>query len=276
MLLALLLTGLSLNAGEESTPPSTGHVFRVTHAPGSFAAPEALGDAVVWSTNPVQPRRFPPPPGTPAAIAPFFLASDVRHPAARNPYRVAGVLHGLRAFDAYSRTVLGAPIRKPVTVVLAQRSRCLWPQAGAAGLAWGHTICLFTHEPRSGGSRLAADALVAAHEAAHVLLNAEAGCLRPGRQIPQWLIEGMAEDLAWRVIEPDADLASRRLRARARARADRRLRPHQFSYGDAEYRVLNLERDRPRALVRFCRTVDDGTPWPAAARQAFGPVAAYI
>jgi hypothetical protein len=204
------------------------------------------------------------------------LASDVRHPAALNPYRVAGVLHGLRAFNAYSRTVLDAPIRKPVTVLLAQRPRCLWPQAGFAGFAWGHTICLFTHEPRSGGSRLAADALVVAHEAAHVLLDAEAGCLRAERQIPQWLIEGMAEDLAWRVIEPDADLGSRRIRARARARADRRLHPRRFSYGDAEYRVLNLELDRPRTLVRFCRTVDAGTPWPTAARQVFGRVAAYI
>jgi hypothetical protein len=278
MLLALLLTGLALNAGEEvprgATPsvPSPRASISSSPAPSDLSAAE---ESILGARHLARPQTFPPPAGTPSAARPFVLAADVRHPVPLSPVRIGGVRDGLRAFASYSRAVLGAPIRRPVTVVLAQRSRCLWPQAGAAGVSWGHTICLFAHDPRYTDNRVSG-ALIAAHEAAHVLLDAEAGCLRPGGRMPRWLIEGMAEDLARRAVAPRADLPSRRRRALAQARLDHHFHPDRLSYGDAEYRVLNLELDRPRTLVRFCQTVDAGTPWPAAARQAFGPVAAYI
>lgn len=269
MLLALLLTGLSLKAPEDD--PWGASSYREP----SSGSPSAIDEFVDGASRLKRPRTFPPAAGTPAPVRPFAFATDVRHPTPLSAVRIEGIRDGLRDFAAYSRTVLGTPIRKPVTVVLAQRSRCLWSRSNAAGYAWGHTICLFAHGRRYPDNRISA-AQMAAHEAAHVLLNAEAGCLRPGRRMPRWLIEGMAEDLAWRAVTPRADLVSRRRRALERARADRARHPHRFSYGDAEYRVLNLERDQPRKLVRFCQTVDAGTPWPVATQQVFGRAAAHI
>jgi hypothetical protein len=278
VLLALLLTGLALNAGGRGTrgvAPSVRSARTSISSSPAHVDLSAADESIVGARHRARPRTFPPAAGTPAAARPFVLAANVRHPVPLSADRIAGVRDGLRAFASYSRAVLGTPISKPVTVVLAQRPRCLWPQAGAAGLAWGHTICLFAHDPRYTDNRVSG-ALIAAHEAAHVLLDAEAGCLRPGRRMPRWLIEGMAEDLAWRAVRPRADLASRRRRALAQARLDRDRHPRRLSYGDAELRVLNLELDRPRTLVSFCRSVDAGMAWPVAAQRAFGHAADFI
>jgi hypothetical protein len=180
------------------------------------------------------------------------------------------VLWGLRAFDTLSRRTLGGPIRRRVRVVLAARDWCLVPAAHRViGVANGRTICLFAYHanyPTDPGR----GAQAVAHEAAHVLLDEQAGCTRPplGRRPPAWLLEGMAEDLGWRAVRPSSTTAELADDARARAATERH--PRGLSYGAAELRTLQLEDGHPRRLVTFCRAVGAGTSWRTAATRVFG------
>ncbi len=206
------------------------------------------------------PRLAPLPAATPRPPAPFVLRR-LRGAASPSAASVRSVLSGLQRFDAYTRRTLGTSLRGRTTVVIAVGDTCLTPRDGHDGEAWEHTICVFA-DPIPGP-------LLIAHEAAHVLLNTEAGCLRPGEHQPRWLIEGMAEDVAYRAAYPHTPQSRLRHDALVRARNER-ASGQSLSYGDAMARVMDVEAGRPRRLVAFCQAVAASGTLQSAARRIFG------
>lgn len=133
---------------------------------------------------------------------------------------------------------------------------------------------------------------ISAHEYVHVL-QAELGCLpEQGDQNYRWLLEGMADHIAWRALVRAGRATEARVEREIRrdgglARDLGPLRHYERDDGrDREYALWHLAvrrlvhaaaaagaapSSRPEvALIRFCKRVGRGQPWRDAFARSFG------
>jgi hypothetical protein len=191
----------------------------------------------------------------------------------------SAVATGLRKVHAYEARRMSVVVRQATEVRVVPGTRCddripfLGQQVGGVTTS-AHLSCLFTGAaawPKPAGFQQ----YVAAHESVHVL-EGELGCNRA----PYWFQEGMAEVVSWRATLL-AGVGEQKLRDASEGWAARAglspggLRPREastrgLSYPEAGRAVAEADGGQPTRLVRFCRAVGAGTPWPKAFGTAFG------
>jgi len=208
------------------------------------------------------------------AGTPFVLTA----PDGPVPKDVAdATVSGLGGMQRYARRQLGVGVKRRTTVRMLLGDQCdprlpaVDPRAGAVTAQ--HLICLFSARsayPSAPDRR----AEVAAHEAVHVL-QGELGCFKS----PIWLLEGMAEDLGWRVAlgyrHYDRLLAAGEVNTQYNGLAKHGLRTHELSmaglsYPEAALAAITAEGGKPQRFIAFCRAVGRGVLWPKAFKPAFG------
>jgi hypothetical protein len=214
----------------------------------------------------------------------------------------AGELHairrGLHLTDRYMSRVLGRTVRHHVEARVARQNGCrAFQKAGEAivGEADRGFLCIDTSNPAWQWlmlkDRVAASAS-AGHEYVHVL-QGESGCLHsPTGERFRWLMEGMAEDVAWQAqVSAHRTSDARVVREiRDNGAYDRNLEPLQAYETDGgrdpEYALWHLAvrrllhravetgtaaARRPElALRHFCDRVGTGQPWREAFGRSFG------
>jgi hypothetical protein len=216
---------------------------------------------------------------------------------------LSAVTEGLRLVDRYMRTELGRTVRHSVQARVAHGNGCRPFESSSSdsiGEADHGFLCVATRNLHwqwlVRKDRPAAIA-VSAHEYVHVL-QSELGCL--GDDAPprfRWLVEGMAEEVAWRAVI-SSGLAGKAQVARtihadalpAHGLIGRGLYPlaayEQADGADREYALWHLAvrhllraavsaGGAPRAhpevsLRRFCERVGDGVEWHRAFARSFG------
>jgi hypothetical protein len=218
-------------------------------------------------------------------------------------HELRAIADGLRTVDRFMRSELGRTVQNPVEARVAHRNGCR-PFESSSGDSIGEAdhgfLCVSTknlHWQWLVDKDPVAAVAVSGHEYVHVL-QAELGCLDgDGGLRFRWLVEGMAEEVAWQAL-----VSSGRV---SRARVDRTIRTDALpAHGlvgrglyplaayeradgaDREYAlwhlaVRHLLRDAvdagaaPRArpeisLRRFCERVGGGLGWRAAFSRSFG------
>jgi hypothetical protein len=208
------------------------------------------------------------------------------------------IRRGLHLTDRYMTRALGRTVTRHVEARIARSNGCrAFQKAGEAivGEADRGFLCIDTANPAWRWlmlkDRVAATAS-AGHEYVHVL-QAEIGCLHsPSGERFRWLMEGMAEDVAWQAL-----VAAHRTRdahvvreIRENGAFDRNLEPLQAYETDGgrdpEYALWHLAvrrllheavasratpARRPElALRHFCDRVGAGRRWRAAFARSFG------
>ena len=246
----------------------------------ALAVVAAVAAAVWWVT--AFPAERETLPGLPVELAVQDGVSAAE---------VAEVRAGLRAADAYLRTVQGQGVTRRVEVRVARSDGCTAFASSAGpptGWADAGRLCLNT---RAGAWRqqFAMDpALIAqlvAHEHVHNV-QAQTGCSAgPDEHEWLWLFEGMATHLAFRAMVADGRLpeAAAGEQMRRWGVGDPGLRPLReyersgAGDGDAAYALFHLATrrldelaPRPDAMLDFCRRAAAGTPWREAFAAAFG------
>jgi hypothetical protein len=213
------------------------------------------------------------------------------------------VSQGLRLADRFMRRTLRRTVRHSVEARVARESGCRPFESsseGSIGEADNRFLCVATNNLHwrwlIGKDRPAAIA-VPAHEYVHVL-QAELGCLQNGGERRfRWLLEGMADEIAWRALT-SARLVSD-LHVERMIRYDAltvhggndhgldRLSVYERADGaDREYALWHLAvRRLLRAAVkagvtgasypeitlrRFCARVGGGVSWRRAFARSFG------
>jgi hypothetical protein len=211
---------------------------------------------------------------------------------------LSAIRDGLYLVQRHASSALGRSVRGPVEARVAHSNGCQpFEEAGGASVGEGKRgfLCIDTASPgwpwlvRKDFSAATA---VSAHEYVHVL-QGELGCLpAPGDQQFRWLIEGMANEVAWGAL-----VAGRRA---TEARVERTLlengaldpnldplqRYEREGGRDPEYALWQLAVRhllrravsagaapvaRPEfALRRFCVRVGRGQRWRAAFARSFG------
>lgn len=219
------------------------------------------------------------------------LPIDLRVQAGVSDAEVAEIRAGLRAADAYLRTVQGAAVAKRVEVRVARSRGCTFGASAAGpptGWADADRLCLNT---RAGAWRdqFALDpALIAqlvAHEHVHNV-QAQIGCSAgPDGHEWLWLFEGMATHLAFRAMVADGrrpeTAAGEQMRRWGVASPDlQSLRAYErggAGAGDPAYALFHLGTrylddlaPRPDAMMDFCRRTAAGVAWRDAFAAAFG------
>lgn len=213
------------------------------------------------------------------------------------------VTQGLRLVDRYMRTELRRTVRHSVQARIAHRNGCRPFESSSSdsiGEADHGFLCVSTRNLHwqwlVRKDRPAAIA-ISAHEYVHVL-QSELGCLDDGAPPRfRWLVEGMAEEIAWRALVSsdrvsDAQVA-RSIRTDAlppRGLIGRDLYPlaayERADGADREYALWHLAVRRllraaveagaaPRAhpeisLRRFCERTGGGVEWHRAFARSFG------
>jgi hypothetical protein len=173
-------------------------------------------------------------------------------------------------------TTLGHPIFERTDVHLAGRRCDGGPMDRGPGLGAtsDHRICLYLGRPGFPHDALAGR--VAGHEAVHALQH-ELGCVGTDAAVPDWLVEGMADDLATRALAPLDDAAVRSVAAvvlrHSRAPRDG-LRAYERyasarAYPEAFVAALLLDAGRPRRQLDFCQEAGRGVPWQTAFTDSF-------
>lgn len=252
--------------------------------------------------------------GAPVALGGFAYWQDTRFPARSVPVtgvpvelRVqdgvgAGELRairvGLRVTDRFMRRSLGHTVDGHVEARVARDNGCRpFQEAGAAlvGEAERGFMCVDTASPAWRWLMLrdrVAASQSTGHEYVHVL-QGELGCLRsPRDERYRWVLEGMAEDVAWQALVAAGRVSRAGVRRRIRddGAFDPNLLPleaYEREGGrDPEYALWHFAVERllatavasgavsarhPQvALERFCARVGEGRPWKAAFRRSFG------
>src|ERR1700712_719297 len=130
---------------------------------------------------------------------PFEVDVDQGGPGHTTRQQTQAVADGLVHLQDFAHAQLGVGVQRKTIVELTRTDLCDGDQVPGQmkGATSGHHICLFMN--RSWPSQLAS--LIVAHEAVHVL-QSELGCSAPSTGVPDWMVEGMAEDLAMRAMDP--------------------------------------------------------------------------
>jgi hypothetical protein len=213
------------------------------------------------------------------------------------------IIDGLRVTDRFMRRELRRSVLRPVEARVARRNGCRPFQSSSSdsiGEADDGFLCVATgnlHWQWLMQKDLAAARAVSAHEYVHVL-QAELGCLPDGGGLRfRWLVEGMAEEVAWRAQTSAGKASERKVERTIRADAlpdhglvGRGLYPlvayERADGADREYALWHLAvrrlvraaakagaapRTRPQiSLRRFCERVGAGVRWREAFVRSFG------
>jgi hypothetical protein len=213
------------------------------------------------------------------------------------------VKEGLLLADRFMRRNLKRSVTGPVEARVARKNGCRpyeSPTEGPIGEADDDFFCIATRNLHwqwliQKDFRTAVS--VSAHEYVHVL-QSELGCLeRGGDRTLRWLIEGMADEVAWRSLVADRRISDGRVELRisddalrVRGLRDRGLGPlsayERAGGADREYALWHLAvrhllraavkdgaapRERPEiSLRRFCERVGEGVDWRQAFERSFG------
>jgi hypothetical protein len=206
------------------------------------------------------------------------------------------IRRGLRTMQRYMKRSLGRAVRKHVEARVASNNSCRPFESSAGGALMGEGdkgfLCVDTSSlPWQYLIRkdFTAATSISAHEYVHVL-QAELGCLRPNDY--RWLVEGMANHLAWRALvsggwATEAQVVHEIREARPLSRGVGPLSTYASADGrDQEYALWQIavrqllrravsagsvSRSHPEiALMRFCRLVGGGRQWRAAFERSFG------
>jgi hypothetical protein len=213
------------------------------------------------------------------------------------------VTTGVRLADRFMRKKLLRTVRRPVEARVARNSGCR-PFESSSGDSIGEAdrgfLCVATknlHWRWLVEKDLPAAVAVPAHEYVHVL-QAELGCLTNGsEQRFRWLVEGLAEEIAWRALNSAGWVSNAGVERTIRTDAlpdhglvGRGLYPlaayERADGADREYALWHLAVRRlvrsavtagvaPRArpeisLRRFCERVGRGLEWREAFARTFG------
>jgi hypothetical protein len=205
---------------------------------------------------------------------------------------------GLHLVERHSSRALRRPARGPVEARVARSNGCHpFEDAGGASVGEGRKgfICIDTTSLAWQWlvrKDLTAATAISAHEYVHVL-QGELGCLpEPNDQHFRWILEGMANEVAWRGLVEAGRVSEARIeRTLLESGAfDPNLAPlrrYEREGGrDPEYALWQLAvrhlldravtvgvapAARPEiALRRFCVRVGRGQPWRAAFARSFG------
>lgn len=222
---------------------------------------------------------------------------------------LSAVTQGLRVADSYMRSHLRRTVRHGVEARIAHRNGCRPFQSSnsdSIGEANTGFLCVATRNLHwqwlVKKDRPAAIA-VSAHEYVHVL-QSELGCLDDGTPPGfRWLVEGMADEIAWRALISTGRVTNARVMGTIRTDAlpaygliGHGLYPlaayERADGADREYALWHLAVRRllreavddgaaPRArpeisLRRFCERVGAGVEWRNAFERSFGlPLARF-
>jgi hypothetical protein len=215
---------------------------------------------------------------------------------------LSAVTQGLRLVDRYMRTELRRTVRHSVQARVAHRNGCHPFESSSSdsiGEADQGFLCVATRNLHwqwvVRKDRPAAIA-VSAHEYVHVL-QSELGCLDHNAPRFRWLVEGMAEEVAWRALISGGRVSNAHVERTMRTDAlpprgliGRGLYPlaayERADGADREYALWHLAVRRllrsaadaravPRAhpevgLRRFCERVGAGIEWQRAFERSFG------
>src|SRR3954469_4855452 len=254
----------------------------------ALGAPLAVGGFAYW-----QDTRFPA-----HTVAVAGIPVELRVQDGVSAREVDAIRTGLRLTDRYMRHTLGRTVRSHAEARVARTNGCRPFQRGGAALvgeAERDFLCIDTSSPAWRWLMLrdpVAAVESAGHEYVHVL-QAELGCLRsPRGERYRWVLEGMAEDVAWQALVAAGRVSEAGVRRRIREDGafDPNLLPlerYEHEGGrDPEYALWHfaVERllaravatgavgaGRPRAAFgRFCVRVGAGQTWKAAFRRSFG------
>jgi hypothetical protein len=210
---------------------------------------------------------------------------------------------GLRLADRFMQSELDRSIRGSVEARVARKNGCRpfqSPSNDSIGEADDHFLCVATgnlHWRWLVKKDMAAARAVSAHEYVHVF-QAELGCLPDSGQFRfRWLVEGMAEEVAWRALIRSGRASNRLVEETIRADA---LPDHglvgtglyplaayeRADGADREYALWHLAvrrllraavedgaapRERPEvSLRRFCERVGAGIRWKESFARSFG------
>jgi hypothetical protein len=213
------------------------------------------------------------------------------------------IKEGLFTVDRFMRSKLGRTVTGPVEARVARNNGCRpyeSPTEGSIGEADDGFFCIATknlHWQWLIEKDFRTAVSVSGHEYVHVL-QAELGCLTPGSdRTLRWLIEGMADEIAWRALIADRRISDRHVELtisndalRVRGLRDRglgSLSAYERAGGaDREYALWHLAvrrllratvaagkapRGRPEiSLRRFCERVGRGADWHRAFARSFG------
>ena len=262
--------------------------FRIALVLLALAIPLAVGGFAYWQDT-LFPARSERLRGMPVELR-------IQDGVSRDELRA--IRTGLRITDRFMRSALGRTVHRHVEARVARSNGCRpFQAAGEAivGEAQAGFLCVDTASPAWQWlmlkDRLAARA-AAGHEYVHVL-QGEIGCLRSSsREHFRWIVEGMAEEVAWRALVAahltteqrvseeirgdgafDPNLEPLRTYETASGRdpeyalwhfAVRRLLAHAVASGAAPARRPEL------ALRHFCVRVAAGRPWRSAFARSFG------
>jgi hypothetical protein len=219
------------------------------------------------------------------------------------PRELRAVSDGVRLVDRFMKKKLRRTVRRPVEARIARKNGCHPFESsseGSIGEADDGFFCVATnnlHWQWLIDKDLPAAIAISAHEYVHVL-QADLGCLATrDNQSFRWLIEGMADEIAWRaLISADRVTDAHVLRAirydafSVHGVSDRGLDPlsayERADGADREYalwhvavrRLLGVAVNagaapaaRPEiALRRFCERVGRGLDWRRAFAHSFG------
>jgi hypothetical protein len=219
------------------------------------------------------------------------------------PRELSAVTEGLRLSDRFMRKELGRTVEQPVEARVARADGCRpfeSPTESLIAEADRGFLCVATrnlHWRYLIDSDWPAAVAVSAHEYVHIL-QAELGCLSQGTdQKYRWLMEGMADEIAWRALISDGLVSNagvtsdlRRDAIRVRGSYESGLNPlpaYERGRGaDREYALWHMAvrrlvqvavragaapADRPEiALRRFCGRVGEGLDWRSAFARSFG------
>ena len=254
----------------------------------ALAIPVGLGGFAYW-----QDTRFP---ARSEQMAGMQVELRVQDGVGTDELRA--IRRGLRATRNFMAARLGRTVGGHVEARVARTDGCRPFQSGGeaiVGQADRGFLCIDTRSPAWRWLMLkdrAAASASAGHEYAHVL-QAELGCLRsPVGERFRWVVEGMAETIAWRSMVSAGAIGEQRITAEIRENGafDLNLRPlrsYETDGGrDPEYALWHLAvrqlistavvtraapARRPELVLRrFCERVAAGQPWRSAFARSFG------
>jgi hypothetical protein len=255
----------------------------------ALAIPVVLGGFAYWRDT-----RFPARSESVAGLPAVELR--VQDGVSGSELRV--IRRGLRLTSRYMGNALGRTVTGHVEARVARSNGCRpFQSVGEAivGQAERGFLCIDTASPAWRWlmlkDRIAASAS-AGHEYVHVL-QGELGCLRsPAKERFRWVLEGMADTIAWRALVEGDRITERRVAREIREDGayDRNLEPlrrYETEGGrDPEYALWHLAvrrlltgavasraapARRPElSLRKFCDGIAARQPWRSAFARSFG------
>jgi hypothetical protein len=254
----------------------------------ALAIPVGLGAFAYW-----QDTRFPARSEQVAGIPVELRVQD-----GVDESELRAIRRGLHATSRFMAGALGRTVERHVEARVASSNGCRPFQNGGeaiVGQGDGGFLCIDTASPAWQWLMLkdrVAASVSAGHEYVHVL-QAEMGCLQsPVGERFRWVLEGMAETIAWRALAATGAITDRRIAVEIREDGafDRNLQPlrnYETEGGrDPEYALWHLAvrrllaeavasgaatRGRPELSLRaFCERIAAEQPWRSAFAHSFG------